>query len=83
MASREAPTRSRIAAHSPTEAAATLKRKFARLYLDPAVVRRIKRVAIELGLPAARPLRRGHRPLMLRKHGQPSAAEIAGNRNVV
>jgi hypothetical protein len=59
-----------------------LKRKFARLYLDPAVVRRIKRVAIEL-LPAARPLRRGHRPLMLRKHGQPSAAEIAGNRNVV
>ena len=77
MASREAPTRSRIAAHSPTEAAATLKRKFARLYLDPAVVRRIKRVAIEL-LPAARPLRRGHRPLMLRKHGQPSTAEIAG-----
>ena len=34
---------------SPTEVAATLKRKFARLYLDPAVVRRIKRVAIELG----------------------------------
>ena len=65
MASREAPTRSRIAARSPTEAAApTLKRKFARLYPDPAVVRRIKRVAIEL--------------LMLRKHGQPSAAEIAG-----
>ena len=50
------------------------KRKFARLYLDPALVRRIKRMAIKLGCQPHDLFVEGV-DLMMRKYGQPSAAD--------
>ena len=52
------------------------RRRFARVYLDPAVVRRIKRMAIKFGCQPHDLFVEGVE-LMMRKYGQPSTAEIA------
>jgi hypothetical protein len=55
-------------------AAVTRERKFARLYLDPAVTRRIKRIAAEMDCSPHDLFVEGI-DVVLRKYGEPSAVE--------